>query len=156
MESPSTQAIRNRRSLGLHSTLFGAHQEYLQSPAGAKHTIEIEELVTISKFINGTLADDPDVQDKLPVYCDFNNREDVFEKMKDGIILVKIINMVKEDTIPMHKVKLNTPNRWKIIENLNLVIEGVHKLGLKAINIGAIDIAVGRLLVLQRIVLNGG
>jgi hypothetical protein len=41
----------------------------------------------------------------------------------------------------MHK-KPN--NLWKKNENLNLLMDGVHKIGLKAVNIGAEDIGHGR------------
>ena len=129
----------------MHSSIFGGQQELLQSPAGSKHTIQTDEKVTLCNFVNKLLDDDEQLIGSRHIPLNSNPQsEDLFEKVKDGLILIKLINKAKPGTIKLNRASVEPSNRFQINENLNLVISGAHSMGLKAVNIGAQDIADGR------------
>ena len=143
--TPRAKTPRPSLGVGMHSSLFGGQQEVIPSPSGSKHTIETDEKVTLCNFVNALLGvDEQLVSGKyLPLDCSPHS-EDLFAKVKDGLILIKLINKAKPGTIKLNRASVEPSNRFQINENLNLVISGAHSMGLKAVNIGAQDIADGR------------
>ena len=55
-----------------------------------------EEEIAFADWINHSLADDPDVAHKLKLAEDGS---DMYEKMDDGVMLCKIINLAAPDTV---------------------------------------------------------
>ena len=79
------------------------------------------------KIINKLLADDPELKEKLPVDPTSN---EIFKKMKDGIILCKLINLAAPGTID-ERVIVKDPGMTKDdkLNNLNLVINSAKSIG---------------------------
>ena len=80
---------------------------------GAKHTVLNEEQAAFADWINDNLKNDKDVEHQLPLSVIPDNVSDqyvtwslpqeaggdLYEKMDDGIILCKMVNMAAPDTI---------------------------------------------------------
>ena len=63
---------------------------------GAQHMVLNEEQAAFSEWINNNLETDKDVKHLLPLN---DTGSDMYEKMDDGIILCKMINIASPDTI---------------------------------------------------------
>ena len=97
------------------------------------HTFSEEERTAYVKIINSFLADDPVCKRYLPI--DPNTNE-VFDRIKDGVLLCKLINKAQEGTIDERVI--NTKEKMNIfqqVENLNLAISAAKSLGLNVIGI---------------------
>ena len=80
---------------------------------GAKHTVLNEEQAAFADWINDNLKNDKDVEHKLELSVIATTTEhdntddttaqdtgsDLYEKMDDGILLCKMVNMAAPDTI---------------------------------------------------------
>ena len=79
------------------------------------------------KIMNKLLADDPELKEKLPVDPQSN---EIFKKMKDGILLCKLINLAAPGTID-ERVIVKDPGMKKDdkLNNLNLVINSAKSIG---------------------------
>lgn len=67
-----------------------------QSAAGTTHSVRLEEQVAFSGWINSNLGHDKDLKHLLPI--DTEGKQ-LYDKIKDGILLCKIINHSCPDTI---------------------------------------------------------
>jgi len=70
------------------------------------HTYSLEEREAFADWINTRLKDDPDCKNLLPITVD---DESLFEKVSDGILLCKLINLSQPETIDeraINKTKL--------------------------------------------------
>ena len=97
------------------------------------HTFSEEERTAYVKIINSFLADDPVCKRYLPI--DPNTNE-IFDRIKDGVLLCKLINKAQEGTIDDRVI--NTKEKMNIfqqVENLNLAISAAKSLGLNVIGI---------------------
>ena len=79
------------------------------------------------KMINKLLGDDPELKDKLPVDPKSN---EIFKKMKDGVILSKLINLAAPGTVD-ERVIVKDPGMKKEdkLNNLNLTINSAKSIG---------------------------
>ena len=79
------------------------------------------------KMINKLLGDDPELKDKLPVDPKSN---DIFKKMKDGVILAKLINLAAPGTVD-ERVIVKDPGMKQEdkLNNLNLTINSAKSIG---------------------------
>ena len=79
------------------------------------------------KMINKLLGDDPELKDKLPVDPKSN---DIFKKMKDGVILAKLINLAAPGTVDERAI-VKDPGMTKEEKenNLNLTINSAKSIG---------------------------
>ena len=106
------------------------------------HTFSEEERTAYVKVINSFLAEDPVCKRYLPI--DPNSNE-VFDKIKDGVLLCKLINRAQEGTIDERVI--NTKEKMNIfqqVENLNLAISAAKSLGLNVIGINYDSIMSGK------------
>jgi hypothetical protein len=62
----------------------------------AVHTYSEEEKTAFVEFINLQLAEDADLKSVLPVNSE---TDDIFKVVYDGILLSKMVNVAKPDTI---------------------------------------------------------
>jgi hypothetical protein len=78
-------------------------------------------------MINKLLGNDPELKDKLPVDPKSN---DIFKKMKDGVILAKLINLAAPGTVD-ERVIVKDPGMKKEDKenNLNLTINSAKSIG---------------------------
>jgi len=91
------------------------------------HTVLDEEQAAFADWINDTLSHDQDVNHKLPLSQDGS---DMYEKMDDGILLCKIINMAAPDTIDERVInKGKKISIFKQHENLTLARNSASSVG---------------------------
>ena len=91
--------------------------------------------------INKELCDDPNTKNKIPIDKD---NEEIFEKLKDGVILGKLINLADNNAINEDDIKSGEQLTGDDIgKNLDLVVQGTGKIGCPH-NISKNDILKGR------------
>jgi len=97
------------------------------------HTVLDEEQVAFADWINDQLRYDEDVKHKLPLKPDGS---DMYEKMDDGILLCKMINMAAPDTIDDRAInKGKNISIFKQHENLTLARNSASSIGIVVIGI---------------------
>jgi len=97
------------------------------------HTVLEEEQAAFADWINDSLSDDQDVKDKLPLAL---NGSDMYEKMDDGILLCKVINLAAPDTIDERVInKGKNVSIFKQHENLTLARNSAISIGCVVIGI---------------------
>jgi len=115
------------------------------SNANVSHTINEDERTEFTNHINTVIEHDPDVAGRYPIPTDTMQ---IFDEVKDGLILCKLINDSVPDTIDtrvLNKPTARKPlNAFQITENNNIVITSAKGIGCSVVNIGAADIAEGR------------
>eukprot|EP01080_Neovahlkampfia_damariscottae_P010188 gene10188-2607_t len=108
------------------------------------HSFSEEETDAFVDHINSVLSSDEDVNHVLPLEAG----TDLFEAVKDGILLCKLINSSKSDTIDervINKIssKKKKLNPWEKSENCTLCVNSATGIGVSTVNIGANDIIEG-------------
>jgi len=115
-----------------------------KSKFGATHSFAESETIAFTRHINETLDGDPDCAHLLPMSEDST---EIFETVKDGVLLCKLINHVGTgDTIDMRCVHLGRSHPlsvFEVTENLNLAINAAVAIGCRVVNIGSGDIMMG-------------
>ncbi|EGR28526.1 hypothetical protein IMG5_173430, partial [Ichthyophthirius multifiliis] len=97
-----------------------------------QHYFTQEEVFAYSEHINHYLKDDEDLKSILPINP---NSEELFEKVGNGILLCKLINITQPGALDVTKINTKNPNIFKINENLNMAISSAQKIGCVCINI---------------------
>jgi len=108
----------------------------------ASHSFSDEEKEGFVEYINDCIASDPDVK-----YLGFPLNPkgmDIFNAVKDGVLLCKLINFCVKGTIDERAINKKNLNAFKITENNNLVINSAKAIGCQVVNIGAPDLAEGK------------
>ncbi|KAA6386798.1 MAG: putative actin binding protein [Streblomastix strix] len=98
----------------------------------SRHTISAEEKQAFAEFINQNLIDDIDLRTRLPVD---STSDDIFEVMKDGLIILKMVNQILPGTIDERIFNKTPKNTYQISDNLKLVLEGARRIGCKLVGI---------------------
>jgi plastin-3 len=101
--------------------------EKIDGEMGAKHTVFNEEQAAFADWINDNLKNDKDVEHKLELS---DTGSDLYEKMDDGILLCKMVNMAAPDTIDERVI--NTGRNISIFkqhENLTLAVTSARAIG---------------------------
>ena len=105
-------------------------------------TFSEEERTAYVKVINSSLADDPVCKKYLPIDPDSN---EVFDRIKDGVILCKLINKAQEGTIDERVINTkDNMNIFQQVENLNLAISAAKSIGLNVIGLNYEQISSGK------------
>lgn len=66
------------------------------------------------------------------------------EDLSDGVVLLELENKVFPGSVDMSKVNYNPSNKFKMVENVNLVVSTAQKCKLSTVNIGGLDILEGK------------
>ena len=108
------------------------------------HSFSEEETDAFVDHINSVLGSDEDVKHVLPLKVG----TDLFEAVKDGILLCKLINSSKSDTIDERVInklssKKKSLNPWEKSENCTLCINSATGIGVSTVNVGANDMIEG-------------
>ncbi|XP_015782062.1 plastin-2 [Tetranychus urticae] len=111
------------------------------SSAGTTHSVRQEEQVAFSDWINTNLKNDPDLKHVLPI--DPEGRE-LYEKVKDGTLLCKIINHSCPETIDERAINKKNLTVYTKHENLTLALNSAQSIGCNIINIDAHDLSQGK------------
>ena len=105
-------------------------------------TFSEEERTAYVKVINSSLADDPICKKYLPIEP---NSNEVFDRIKDGVLLCKLINKAQEGTIDERVInKKENMNIFQQVENLNLAISAAKSIGLNCIGLNYDSIMDGK------------
>jgi plastin-1 len=64
----------------------------------------------------------------------------LYEDVKSGILLLKVIDKVKPGSVDWKKVEFNNPNKFKKVINCNEAVDASKKAGLSIVGIGGSDI----------------
>ncbi|CAD6244131.1 GSCOCG00013261001-RA-CDS [Cotesia congregata] len=111
------------------------------SSEGTTHSVRLEEQLAFSDWINTNLGSDPDLKHLLPI--DPEGRL-LYDKVKDGILLCKIINHSCPDTIDERTINKEKLTLYKKHENLTLALSSAQSIGCNIVNIDAHDLTAGR------------
>ncbi|CAB3367842.1 Hypothetical predicted protein [Cloeon dipterum] len=111
------------------------------SSEGTTHSVRLEEQLAFSGWINSNLGHDPDLKHLLPI--DSEGRL-LFDKVKDGILLCKIINHSCPDTIDERAINKKNLTVYTKHENLTLALNSAQAIGCNIINIDAHDLSKGK------------
>jgi plastin-3 len=106
---------------------------------GSVHTVLVEEeQVAFADWINDMFAKDTDVNHKLPLKKDGS---DMYEKMDDGILLCKIINLAAPDTIDERAInKGKEVQIFRQHENLTLARNSASSVGVVVVGVDSHNI----------------
>ncbi|XP_065050995.1 plastin-2-like [Rhopilema esculentum] len=113
------------------------------SAEGTKHSYSDSERAAFADWINYVLQDDADCKTYLPIVTS-SDSDDMFEKMKDGILLCKMINVSVPQTVDERTINKGKLNAFKIHENQILVVNSANAIGCSVVNIGAEDLSKGK------------
>ena len=111
----------------IHVSSFIRDIEKVEIQKGNEEISKNPEKTAYIKFINSILSNDPIIKKYLPIDPDTN---EIFEKIKDGMIFCKLINKIEEGKIDERSINKN-PNDYQKWQNLNLAISTAKILGLK-------------------------
>jgi hypothetical protein len=127
----------------VRSEMSALHLHHIEKDSRmGNHMVDPEETRAFSSYINALFPGDETLKVHLPLDVD---GDDLFKKQNDGLILVKLVNNIKEGTIAegeIHKGKKITV--FQKAENVVKVLDGAKRLGCIMVNIGAKDIMDGR------------
>jgi len=110
--------------------------------ASGTHSFAQEEMTAFAEHLNQCLGGDPDLDYLLPID---SSGIDLCEKVKDGILLAKFINIAVPDTIDERALnkKKDKLSLFQINENQNLVISAAASIGVQTVNVGATELTDG-------------
>eukprot|EP01119_Soliformovum_irregulare_P010667 TRINITY_DN2630_c0_g1_i1.p1 TRINITY_DN2630_c0_g1~~TRINITY_DN2630_c0_g1_i1.p1 ORF type:complete len:1069 (-),score=433.22 TRINITY_DN2630_c0_g1_i1:162-3368(-) len=109
-----------------------------QNADGTVHTYTNEERAAIVEHINGLLANDEFHKPIDP------ESDEIFEAVKDGILICKIINAVQPGTIGASLINIKDKlNRFEVTENHVTALRFARQLGLRLVNMGPTDFMEG-------------
>ena len=92
------QRIKKREGMGLFRVLDKANYKRKARPYSDK------EKNKYAKIINKLLKDDPDCKNKIPIDP---KGDDLYEKLRDGVILSKLVNLCEPNTVNEDDIKKN-------------------------------------------------
>lgn len=112
------------------------------STTTVKHNINESEKASYVSHINNYLGDDPFLRKYLPLEPTSN---DVFDLVKNGVLLCKLINVAVPGTIDERAINTKAVlNPWERNENHTLCLNSAKAIGCTVVNIGADDLVEAR------------
>eukprot|EP00835_Amoeboradix_gromovi_P005539 NODE_530_length_7152_cov_0.525876.p1 type:complete len:573 gc:universal NODE_530_length_7152_cov_0.525876:4141-2423(-) len=87
--------------------------------------VEAEDRANLVDYINNQLKDDKDLASKLPFQLD---SAQIFDELKDGIVLGKLVNKVVPNTVDEKKFTKN-PTNFQRTENQNIALNAAKQIG---------------------------
>lgn len=111
------------------------------SATGTTHSVRLEEQISFSEWINSNLLHDQDLKHLLPIDPE---GKALYEKIRDGILLCKLINHSCPDTIDERAINKKNLTVYTKFENLTLALVSSSAIGCNIINIDAHDLQKGK------------
>ncbi|XP_015230749.1 plastin-1 [Cyprinodon tularosa] len=108
---------------------------------GTQHSYSDEEKVAFARWINKSLAKDPDCKHLLPVDP---TDESLFASLRDGILLCKLINLSQPDTIDERVINTKKLTTFTRRENIVLALNSALAIGCTVVSIDAHDLMAGK------------
>jgi len=128
------------------SALYAKKKELIviKSDGGGAHSLAVEEVAAFASHLNNILADEKEMKAFIPIK---EEGMDLVQKVSDGWLLAKFINLIVKDTIDERALNRAKGNKGLIEvqkqENLNLVIKAALSIGVKVTSVGATDLMNG-------------
>ncbi|GFG38579.1 hypothetical protein Cfor_01632 [Coptotermes formosanus] len=111
------------------------------SSEGTTHSVRLEEQLAFSDWINSNLRSDADLKHLLPIDPE---GKALYDRVKDGILLCKIINHSCPDTIDERAINKKNLTVYTKHENLTLALVSSQAIGCNIVNIDAHDLSKGK------------
>ncbi|KAI3659330.1 hypothetical protein MP638_003204 [Amoeboaphelidium occidentale] len=112
---------------------------------GSKHAFTESEKTAFVKHINKVLDECPELSHVLPINPASG---DIFEAVKDGILLCKLISVSVPNSIDEKKIVKHFRDEkskpYNQLINLNLCLDAARSIGAVVVNVGAEDIMEGK------------
>ncbi|XP_076911147.1 fimbrin-1-like [Bidens hawaiensis] len=106
------------------------------------HTVQNSEKEVYVAHINSYLRDDPFMKQFLPIDPSTNQ---LYELVKDGVLLCKLINLAVPNTIDDRAINTKKElNLWERNENHTLCLNSAKAIGCTLVNVGSQDLAEGK------------
>lgn len=105
----------------------------IKTASGGVKSYSQDEVTAFANHLNYCLGDDPKLKYLMPINP---NNLDLMEKVADGVLIARFINMIEPDTIDWRAVnykKKGGLNQYHVIENQNLNIAAAKAIGIKYI-----------------------
>jgi len=112
----------------------------IKTASGGVKSYSQDEVTAFANHLNYCLGDEKKLKYLMPINPD---NLDLMEKVADGCLIAKFINMIEPDTIDWRAVnykKKGGLNQYHIIENQNLNIAAAKSIGLRIYNLSAEDL----------------
>jgi len=107
----------------------------------ATHTFSDDEKESFVEHINSCLGNDADLKHLVPI----NTKNlALFEAVKDGILICKLINYSVPKTIDERAINKGRMNPFQMTENQNLCINSAKAIGCSVVNMGPTDLMEGK------------
>jgi len=129
------QVVTKRENLETIGGMSAASSE------GTTHSVRMEEQLAFSGWINSNLGKDNHLKHLLPI--DKEGRG-LYDSVKDGILLCKIINHSCPDTIDERAINMKNLTLYTKHENLTLALYSAQSIGCNIVNIDAHDLSKGK------------
>jgi plastin-1 len=130
-----TESVSNQQS---ESGLSGALTRERQHFDDIRFFLQESEKQAYVDHINLWLKDDKVVGNRLPINA---ATDELWEAVKDGILLCKLINVAVKGTIDERVLNIKEKmNAWEKNENQTLCINSAKAIGCSVVNIGAGDL----------------
>jgi len=110
------------------------------SAVGTTHSVRVEEQLAFSDWINTNLGQDDHLDHILPLN---QAGHGLYEAVKDGILLCKIVNHSCPDTVDERVINMKPNSVYKRHENLTLALTSAQSIGCNIVNIDANDLTKG-------------
>eukprot|EP01133_Synstelium_polycarpum_P004945 gene4945-5744_t len=106
------------------------------------HSYHDEEKQGLVEHLNFLLQDDQQLKSRIPI----DPKSDlIFDSLKDGIILCKLINSIKPGTVNEQQVRMSAKlNLFEMNDNLDMCLKAARTIGCSIINIGPVDFHEGK------------
>lgn len=112
----------------------------IKTKSGGVKSYSQDEVTAFANHLNYCLGDEKKLKYLMPINP---NNLDLMEKVADGCLIAKFINMIEPDTIDWRAVnykKKGGLNQYHVIENQNLNIAAAKSIGLRIFNLSAEDL----------------
>jgi len=110
------------------------------SADGTTHSVRAEEQLAFSDWINTNLGGDQHLEHILPLH---HTGAGLYDAVKDGILLCKIVNHSCPDTVDERVINMKPNSVYKRHENLTLALTSAQSIGCNIVNIDANDLTKG-------------
>ena len=113
----------------------------IQTKSGGHIQVGKGEPRAFSAYLNQAFADDSDCQALGLNKIDLGNADDLYDKVQNGVIFCKLVNLVEPDTIPTKSIALKKLDQvYRRNENLRLGINSAASIGCQCIGTTPITI----------------
>jgi len=116
----------------------------IKTASGGVKSYSQDEVTAFANHLNYCLGDEKKLKYLMPINPD---NLDLMEKVADGCLIAKFINMIEPDTIDWRAVnykrkgmKMGSLNQYHVIENQNLNIAAAKSIGIRIFNLSAEDL----------------